>query len=142
MDKQAEREQLASSLSQAIQHYESLLKYLQEMDQEMGTASPDILQNFSVSLHELQEQAMQFDQYVSAHLNEGLLKIESIQMLFGKREALLKEILALNKRMTAKAQGVKSLIAHEIGRLHTGFSALSGYRQPQHNQGRITNCTS
>ncbi len=142
MDTQTEKEQLEASLSQVLQHYESLLKYLQEMDQEMGTASPATLQNFSVSLHEFQEQAMKFDQNVAAHLNEKLLKIESIQILLGKREALLMELLALNTRMTAKAQGVKSLIAHEIGRLHTGLSALSGYRQPQHNQGRITNCTS
>ena len=142
METQSDKEQLTASLSQAIQHYESLLKYLQEMDQEMGTASPDTLQNFSVSMLEYQEQAMQLDQNVAAHLNEDLLKIDSIQSLLGKREALLMELLALNTRMTAKAQGVKSLIAHEIGRLHNGFSALSGYKQPQHNQGRITNCTS
>jgi chromosome segregation ATPase len=142
MEIQSEKEQLAASLSQAIQHYENLLKHLQEMDQEMGTASPDTLQNFSVSLQEFQEQAMLLDRNVAAQLNKELSANESIQSLIGKREALLKEILALNTRMNAKAQGVKSLIAHEIGRLHTGLSALSGYRQPQHNQGRITNCTS
>jgi len=112
------------------------------MDDEMGMATPAALQNFSISFQELHEQAVQFDRLISAQLDKQSLENESILILAGKRDSLLREILLLNKRITAKASGVKSLIAHEIGKLRTGLSALSGYRQPRHNQGRITNCTS
>lgn len=142
MDNQTEMQQLESSLSQSIQHYEGLLKFLQQMDHEMGTANPATLQNFSLSLRELQEQAIHLDRNISVRLNPKVSEHASVQILTAKRQLLLKETLLLNKRITAKASGVKSLIAHEIGRLRTGLSALSGYRQPQHNQGRITNCTS
>lgn len=117
MDTQTKIQQVAASLSQAIQHYAQLLKFLQEMDQEMGTADPAALQNFNASLLAFQEQAMQLDQNVSTQLNKKSLENESIQILIGEREALLKEILALNERMTVKASGIKSLIAHEIGKI-------------------------
>ena len=133
---------LESALSQSIQHYACLLTFLQEMDQAMGTADPTALQHFSASLQAFQEQALQVDGDVAAQLNQKSLKTELIQGLVEKREALLKELLALNTNMTAKASGIKSLISHEIGKLHTGLSALNGYRQPQQTQGRITDCTS
>jgi hypothetical protein len=142
MKNQGEMEQLASTLSQSIQHYVCFLDFLREMDDEMGTATPVALHNFNLSFQEMHQQAVQFDQSIAAQLNAESLKNESILILAGKRELLLKEILLLNKRITAKASGVKSLIAHEMGKLRTGLSALSGYRQPQYNQGRITDCTS
>jgi hypothetical protein len=55
---------------------------------------------------------------------------------------LLKEILLLNGRITEKALRVNALIAHEMGKIRNGRSALNSYRQPHHHQGRITNCTS
>lgn len=142
MDTQGEMEQLESTLLQSVQHYACFLEFLRKMDDEMGTADPVALQDFSISFQQLHEQAVQFDRIISAQLNAKSLENESILILSGKRDSLLREILLLNKRVTAKASGVKSLIAHEIGKLRTGLSALSGYRQPQHNQGRITNCTS
>ena len=142
MKNQGEMEQLESALLQSVQHYACFLEFLRKMDDEMGTADPVALQNFSVSFQKLHQQAVQFDQSIAAQLNGKSSENESILILTGKRERLLKEILQLNKRITAKASGVKSLIAHEIGRMRTGLSALSGYRQPQQNQGRITNCTS
>lgn len=135
-------EQLESTLVQSVQHYAYFLEFLQKMDDEMGTADPVALQNFNISFHQLHEQAMQFDRILSTQLNSKSLENESILILTEKRNSLLREILRLNKRITAKASGVKSLIAHEIGKLRTGLSALSGYRQPQQNQGKITNCTS
>ncbi len=133
---------LEASLAQSIQHYECFLAFLHKMDEEMGTANPVALQNFSISLQEYQEEAVRLDQEISAQLNEKAFKNEATLIFIQKREGMLREILLLNKRITAKATGVKSLIAHELGKLRSGLSALSGYRQPQHNQGRITNCTS
>lgn len=135
-------QQLEADLLQSIRHYEGLLQFLQKMDLDIGTADPVALQNLSIALQELQEQAVQLDQKIAPQLDAKSLKNATIQKLTEKRELLLKELLLLNQRITAKASGVKSLIAHEIGKLRTGLSALSGYRQPQHNQGRITNCTS
>jgi len=135
-------QQLEADLSQSIQLYEGLLQFLQKMDLDIGTADPVALQNLSRALQELQAQAEQLDQKIAPQLDAKSLKNRTIQQLTEKRELLLKELLLLNQRITAKASGVKSLIAHEIGKLRTGLSALSGYRQPQHNQGRITNCTS
>ncbi|MBV5329160.1 MAG: hypothetical protein JZU65_16295 [Chlorobium sp.] len=135
-------QQLEADLLLSIQHYEGLLQFLQKMDLDIGTADPAALQNLNRALQELQEQAVQLDQKIAPQLDAKSLKNATIQKLTKKRELLLKELLLLNQRITAKASGVKSLIAHEIGKLRTGLSAMSGYRQPQHNQGRITNCTS
>ncbi len=115
---------------------------MQKMDNEIGTADPVALQDFSIALNELQEQAIDLDRIISAQLNALASKSVPIQALTEKRALLVSEILLLNQRITAKASGAKSLIAHEIGQLRTGRTALSGYRQPQHTTGRITNSTS
>ena len=142
METETEMQRAESALLQSVQHYEGVLKFMGQMDQDMGTADPVTLQNFCISLQEFQEQAMQCDRQISALMRGKFLETESIQALTRKRAFLLKEILLLNERITAKATGVKSLLAHELRVLRTGHSALSGYSQSQQPRGRITNCTS
>lgn len=142
METPAGLQPLELSLTQSIQHYEDLRRSMQKMDNEIGTADPVALQDFSIDLNALQERAMDLDRTISVQLNASTLKNSTIQSLTEKRALLIKEILLLNQRITAKASGAKSLIAHEMGQLRTGLAALSGYRQPQHTTGRITNSTS
>ena len=135
-------QELETMLSQSIQQYECIRDFLRNMDEEVGNADPVTLQNFSDSLHELQAEAMQIDQVLLAQLNKKTKKNEPIQNLIARRELLQQEILLLNTRITEKVSRVKSLIAHEMKKLSKGLSALSGYKQQQHNQGRIVNGTS
>lgn len=135
-------QQLEPVLSQSIQQYERILDFLQKMDGEIGTASPAELLELSESLTDVQSQATQTDQVLLRQLSNSSARTETMQLLIEKRERIMKEILLLNERITAKASGVKSLIAHEMGNLRNGISALNGYRQQQHNQGRIVNSTS
>lgn len=135
-------QQLERVLSQSIQQYEHILEFMLKMDQEVGSADPEALQNFNDSLNELQQEAMRLDQLLDVRLDQKSTETEPIQSLFAKRLHLLKEILLLNERIVEKGSRVKSLIAHEMGKLRNGLSALSGYKQPQHHQGRIVNGTS
>ena len=132
---------LESNLTQSIQHYQGLLQFLQEMDHELGTADPVALQNFNLTLNELQEHAKHLDRHILTQINTQSLNSETTQDLIEKRALLVSEVLLLNQRITAKAAGVKSLLAHEMGKLRIGQTALSGYRQPQNNRGRITDST-
>ncbi|MBV5318097.1 MAG: hypothetical protein JZU50_09820 [Desulfobulbaceae bacterium] len=111
------------------------------MDHDLGTADPVALQNFNLTLNELQEHAEHLDRNISTQINTQSLNSETTQDLIEKRALLVSEVLLLNQRITAKASGVKSLLAHEMGKLRIGQTALSGYRQPQNNRGRITNST-
>jgi hypothetical protein len=135
-------QQLESELRGSIDHYTHLLMLLQTINEEIGTASQDKLQNMNLTLTELQEQAVRIDQSIAVQLNSAQARTEMVIFLLNRRENVVKEILGFNKKATAKAMGVKSLLAHEIGVLRNGQSALNGYRQQQHNQGRIVNSTS
>jgi hypothetical protein len=142
MQTKAEMQQLEPVLSQSIQQYEHIFDFLQKMDREIGTASSDELLELSALLSDLQGQATQTDQVLLAQLNKYSVRTETLQSLLDQRERLIKKILLLNEKITTKASGIKSLIAHEMGKLRNGISALSGYTEQQHNQGRIVNSTS
>jgi hypothetical protein len=136
------QQRLESSLRQSIYQYEQIYELLRTTEQEIGIADPVGLEAFSLSLQKLQTQARQIDQDLVDLLRQKTLETGSIRNLLDRRELLLKEILQINGSIAAKANGVKSLIAHDIGKLRNGISAMSGYRQQQHNQGRLVNSTS
>jgi len=131
-----------SMLSRSIQHYQGILQLLEQMEREMGTADPLALQGFSSTLERMQGQAAQLDREIAPLLKAQASKNEQTADLAKQRADLVNEILEVNQRICAKASGVKSLLAHEMGKLRTGLTALSGYRQPQRHRGRITNCSS
>ncbi len=112
------------------------------MDREIGTATPVELLELSASLTDLQKDATQTDQVLLAQLSSISVRSENTQHLIDRHERIMEEILFLNEYITEKASGVKSLLANEMGKLRSGISALSGYRQHQHNQGRIVNSSS
>jgi hypothetical protein len=128
-------------LIQSIQQYERILDFLQKMDTEIGTAAPSMVLELSESLAYLQSHATQTDKDLLTQLSKQSPLSEAMQSLLNRREYIVKEILTLNERIKAKAIGIKSLLAHEMEKMRNGISALSGYRQQQHNQGRIVNST-
>jgi hypothetical protein len=134
-------EKIEPILLQSIHHYERILDFLQEMDVEIGTAAPSMVLELSESLAYLQGHATETDQTLLTQLRKQTALPETIQSLLGRREYLVKEILILNARIKAKAIGIKSLLGHEMEKMRNGISALSGYRQQQHNQGHIVNST-
>ncbi len=142
MHSQTELHQLESTLLQSIVQYGNILDFLKIMDREIGTASPAELLELSASLTDLQKDATQTDQVLLTQLSAISVRSENTQHLIDRHERIIKEILFLNEHITEKASGVKSLIANEMGKLRSGISALTGYRQYQHNQGRIVNSTS
>jgi hypothetical protein len=134
--------ELEPILLQSIQQHEHLLNLLRKMDAEVSTASPAMVLELSELLSDLQSHAMQTDQALLAELSRQTGHTAQVQYLLDKREQRVKEILLLNEQITAKAIGIKSLLGHEMEKMRNGISALSGYRQQQHNQGRIVNSTS
>lgn len=134
--------QLESLLLASIHQYERIHGFLQKMEQDVGTADSDELEAFNQSLQELQAQAINTDQAVNSLLHGKKDSAELVQKLVVQREFLLKEIIDLNKNITTKASGVKSLIAHELSALRSGLSAMNGYKQLQNNQGRLINRSS
>ena len=142
MDTQNTIQTLESMLLQSIQQYEEILACMEKMDTEVGTADSVTLEYFSNSLQTLQGQATQFDLILLAQFLEKSSQPESLQNLIAKREQLQREVFSLNQRITEKASRVQSLLAHEMIKLRNGLSAMTGYRQPRHNQGRIVNGSS
>jgi hypothetical protein len=142
MHKKTEMQPAETILLQSIQQYERILSFLQKMDTEVGTASPSTVLEFSKILQELQTIASQTDQILLTEISKQSMQTETMESLLRKREYVVKEILALNESIKAKAIGIKSLLGHEMETLRNGISALDGYRQQQHNQGRIVNSTS
>lgn len=134
--------QLEPVIENSINHYTRILALLRNMDGKVGTAAQDELLEMSTSLEKLQESATQLDQAMLDQLRKNPAKSATIVSLLEKREIIVKEILLLNESITAKAMGVKSLLAHQLGTLRGGISAMKGYRQQGHDQGRIVNSTS
>jgi hypothetical protein len=130
-------QQFEQVFSHSIKQYEVILSFLQKMEKEIGTASPDELLELSKSLADLQSQAAETDQMLLPQLREHSALNEKMAPLIDERELLMKEILLLNARISEKASGVKSLIAHEMEKLRNGISALGGYMQQQNTHGRI-----
>jgi hypothetical protein len=135
-------EQLEPVLLQSLQQYEHILDFLRKMDAEIGTASPAMVLELGESLADLQNHATQTDQVLLTQLSKQSTQTATMQSLLEKREQRVKDILLLNEQITAKAIGIKSLLGYEMEKMRNGMSALSGYRQQQHNQGRIVNSTS
>jgi hypothetical protein len=142
MHSQTKPHQPESLLLQSLVQYGNILDFLWLIDREIGTASASELLELSVSLTDLQGIATQTDLLLLAQLNADPARSDEIQNLINKREHIVKDILLLNEQTAAKASGVKSLIANEMGKLRSGISALGGYRQHRHNQGRIVNSSS
>ena len=142
MNRTTEIQELESTLSQSILHYGNILDFLEKIDREIGTASPSELLELSTSLTDLQEIATQTDQVLLTQLSTDSARGDNTQHLIDRREHIVTDILILNEHIAVKSSGVKSLIAHEKSKLRNGISALSGYKQQQHNQGRIVNSTS
>lgn len=130
---------LATLLTHSIVQYEGILAWMQQMDAAVGTADADALAHFSDGLQGLQGEAAADDQMLLAQLADKGPAPESTRMLAARRDSLLREILALNQRLTEKAARVQALLSHEIKSLGNGLTALNGYKQPQHNQGRFVN---
>lgn len=132
-------EKLKDTIHLSIQQYEHMLEYMKRLDREVGTASSPALIKLNATLLELQKNTSETEQYLFSQLSKNPEKRDSIKSLIELREHLINDILYFNQRITTKAVGVKSFITHEMGKLHTGLSAMQGYRQQQYNHGRIVN---
>ena len=130
---------LEAALKSSIELYSRMTALLRSIEEDLGTASQEALQQMNTLLTEMQAQASVTDQLVISHLTGEEAGNGSAKKLVSERATLINEVLLLNRSVMIKAMGVKSLLAHEIGTLRSGKSALNGYRQPQHNQGRIVN---
>ena len=142
MDAMEEGQQMETGLKLSIQQYENILKHLQIMDGEVGVAFPDELLKMGESLVDLQNLATQTDENLLQSFKRNTSPDTTIQHLINKRRHLIGDILLLNERIAIKASGIKCLIAHELGKLQNGLSALSGYKQHQQTSGRIVNSSS
>ncbi len=130
------------ALLQSAREYEHVLDFLRTVDEEIGTASPARLLEINQSLAELQGRAAQADRLLLAQTGNQTPQEGPIHPLVENRERLIRDILLLNERIRAKASGVKSHLAFELGKLRNGRSAMHGYKQQQNDQGRIVNRSS
>ncbi len=137
-----ETQQIKASLIQSIEHYERILEHMQILNREIGTAPSLALLKLNETLVDLQKDTSPLEESLAIQLSKHPDKSKEIHHLFAKREELLKDILFLNQQITEKALGIKSFIAHEIGKLHSGQTAMKGYRQQHYHQGRIVNSNS
>lgn len=133
---------LASALAESTDCYRRILDYLQYMKGEIGVASDVQLQAMAESLSHLQTQAREIDETFQGGLNKETVQNEDLSPLWVKREGLIEEIFLLNSEMLKKAMDAKTVLAHELGMLRNGQTALSGYKPQQSGGGRIVNSTS
>ncbi len=136
-----EAEQIKEKLRHLIQLYENILSEMQRIEVGIGTASPAALIKFNKNMMEQHDTAAKIEHDLSILLSPSSNKLEDFRLLIEMREKLLKDIMVLNQRITTKAKGIRSFINHEMKRLHSGLSAMRGYKQAHHNQGRIVNST-
>ncbi len=130
-------QQLATQLTLSIDQYDRILTLLRQIDHKLGTALPTELENLYSSLAELQKQATEIDHSFLGQLPREAAIPEALGALLDERASIVKKIIAENKEITTKAIGIQSLLAHELGSLRAGFSALNGYKHQENTQGRI-----
>ncbi len=132
-------QQIEAELSLSLLQYRQVLNHLNKIDEAIGTASSSLLRELCTSLMDLQNRAAQTDEILQQQLPRHSARTAALRSLEEDRRHLIAEIILVNRRVTTKAQGVKTFLAHEIGNLKTGLSAMNGYRQSQGTQGRIVN---
>jgi hypothetical protein len=130
---------LEAKIRQSLDHYSLVMTFLQEMERKIGIASDDELLAMDKALSELHVKAVDFDKALWDFLAQTTEKTALELSLLNQRTNLLQNIVGLNETITTKAAAVKSLIAHELGTLRSGLSALKGYRQQDQRQGSIVN---
>jgi len=136
-----ETHQIKETLLQAIHVYEHMLNDMQNLEIEIGTASPATLMKFNESLKEQQDNVEKIEHDLFTQLSNSCNSLGEIDLLIKMREKLMKDILFLNQQITIKASGIRSFMSHEMKRLHSGYTAMKGYKQIHHNHGRIVNST-
>jgi hypothetical protein len=132
---------LEVKIRHSLYHYGRIMTFLQEMDNTIGIASEAELLDMDRTLSDLHTKAVESDRPLFDCIAQTFEKTELEHSLLNERTKLLKNIIDLNGSIATKADGVKSLIAHELGTLRSGLSALKGYRQQDQRQGSIVNQT-
>lgn len=135
-------QQLESILTYSINHYKQILVLLQDMDVTVGIASKEDLLEMNSTLEDIQHLATNHDQLLLNQLPKLSERSDTLNTLIDKRDRLIREVILMNETITSRAVGVKSLLAHELGKLRSGLSAMNGYKQHEYDQGRIVNSTS
>ena len=131
-------QKLEADILLSIQSYEAVLKFLQKIEKEIGTASSAALLDLNTSLTDLQAKATLIDQSLSGGKVEQTPP--ALLVLDKKRQGLIAEIRRVNKRVTEKAKTVRSYLAFKIKKIRTGHLIMNGYGQYQRPpQGRIVN---
>lgn len=132
---------LESGLERSVAAYEELLGFMESLAGEMEQTSPAALVMAGSKMTELHTTVKTIDESFVHLLVDIDTMEEPLRVLLERRITLLAQLLAINKKLSAAAAGAKSLLAHEMKTMRRGISAHGGYRQKQHNHGRIVNST-
>jgi hypothetical protein len=134
-----EKADVAAVLIESIKHYRQIVALLQDVNLRLGAASPGELQGMGEAIDWQQQQAGMIDGAVLARLHEEPVEMARYQSLMLERAGLLQEMVTLNGRIAGRARDVASMLVHELEGLRNGQSALSGYRLPIQEGGRLVN---
>jgi ABC-type transporter Mla subunit MlaD len=130
---------LAADLGDSTTRYRRILEILQTMEREIHRVPHEQLQKMTQSLSELQDQARDLDSSLQMRLMGKVDAEEVLAPLLVERQEVIGKILVLNDALRNQAQSAQSLLAHELGALRQGHTALCGYKSLQVKAGKIVN---
>ncbi len=126
-------EGIAALLQSSIIRYEEILALFVAINNESGNKNAEALNILGTEILQRQEQAEFADQLLMTALEETAPPASALPLL-ENRLKIMRQIFTHNQTLSATANNIKSLIAHEIREMQGGRAALNGYRQTTTSQ--------
>jgi hypothetical protein len=120
-------------LQSSIIRYEAILALFVAINNESGNKNAEALNVLGTEILQRQEQAELADQLLMTALEETAPPASALPLLENRLE-IMRQIYTHNQTLSATANNIKSLIAHEIKEMQGGRAALNGYRQTTTSQ--------
>lgn len=126
-------DKIAALLRSSITRYEEILALFIAINNESGNKNAEALNVLGTEVLQRQEQAEFADQLLMTALEETAPPASALPLL-ENRLKIMRQIFTHNQTLSATANNIKSLIAHEIKEMQGGRAALNGYRQTTTSQ--------
>ncbi len=115
-------------LKNSIQQYRAILDHADHLDVLLSQGDPERLCEYTVRLHELQEEAGLNDRELLAEVARDSTHRQA-HPLFRERMQLLEQIVEMNHLLLPRVRGMMAVAAAELTQLKEGRAAVSGYHQ-------------
>ena len=121
-------ETMEACLKKSIDQYQTIIKHANQLDSLLLKSDPDELQNYTVKLQKMQDEAGLHDKLFMDLFSQDTVYWYA-HPLFIERTNLLEKIVKLNHLLLPKIRAIMAVTANELTQIKGGRVAVAGYHR-------------